>query len=315
MKPRIIILLCSAAISCVAMAQLNRTTRIEAEVAVVDPLGTPIEGAEVAITFPRYGGSRPYRTETALTDKTGIARLHGEAEMDYVMGVRHEGYYQHREPRRDLSYESVREQYAKGLQRVRIELRPIVNPVVGISRFFEGIRIPEVEREMGFDVEVGDFVPPLGKGKTADFVFVLRGRFDSITDYDQTFEIGTVRPMDGILLFRQRPHPGSAFRYEYEAPLDGYGPSKAWHRQRKGNHATQDDDPNAAYFFRIRSELDENGKVIRALYGIISKDCRFGHDKPGEFAFNFSYLLNTDWNRNMEFDTQKSHERGREGRK
>lgn len=312
MKATITIFLLSAAVSCVAMAQFQRTTRIEAEVTVVDSKGSPVEGAEVTLGFPRYGGGRKDVMVKKQTDKNGSVRLEGEAEQDYDISVRAAGYYQHHEPSRAILSPAEIEKYTKGLQRIRVELRPIANPVIGIGRFMVGIRIPEVGQEMGFDAEIGDFVPPLGKGKATDFIFVMRGRFDSATDYEQTFEIKTVRPMDGIVPFRKRPHPGSAFRYDYEAPLAGYVPSKLWHRQRKGNKASEDDDPNAAYYFRIRSELDENGQVKRALYGIIAKDCLFGHDKPGEFFFTFSYLLNTDWNRNMEFDSEKSHERGRE---
>ncbi len=80
MKTRISILLLGAATSCVAMAQLFRATRIEAEVTVVDLGGAPVEDAEVRIAFPRYGGSRPDVVVRAMTDKAGLALLHGEAE-------------------------------------------------------------------------------------------------------------------------------------------------------------------------------------------------------------------------------------------
>jgi len=306
MNTRNAILLLGVAASCAGMAQLHRTTRIEVEVTVVSIAGAPIQDAEVLLGLPRYGGGRKDAGVRGKTNKEGIVRLVGEAEQDYVIGVQCEGFYPHREPRRALVTPPEMEKYAKGLQRLRIELRPIVNPIVGIGRLIERRKIPAFGTDLGFDLFVGDWVTPHGSGTTTDFILRFSGHFNSVRDYDQSVLMRYPLAGDGILPIRVDYQHGSALHYPYEAPADGYAPEKTWRTWHTGTQAERGVDPHAAYIIRFRTELDEQGKVKRALYGVLGRDLQFGGDGRDGFTITFSYLLNPDWSRNIEFDAVKS---------
>jgi hypothetical protein len=88
----------------------------------------------------------------------------------------------------------------------------------------------------------------------------------------------------------------SALHSPHEAPADGYQPE--WIQtelKRPGEPTVANRDANRNYFFRIRTVLDQNGKVKSAIYGKIY----------GDFL-QFRYYLNPAANsRNMEFDTKR----------
>jgi hypothetical protein len=279
---------------------------------VVESDGSPVEGAEVTLGFPRYGGGRKDVMVKKRTDKNGFVRLEGEAEQDYDISVRADGYYQHTEPSRAILSQSEIVKYAKGLQKVRVALRPIVNPVIGIGRLIERRRIPAFDTDLGFDLFAGDWVAPHGNGTTTDFILRFSGYFTTVRDYDQSVQMRFPLPSDGILPIRVDYQHGSTFDYPYEAPADGYSPEKTWRTWHNGKQAHRGVGPNAAYIIRFRSEVNEHGKVKRAMYGILGRDLQFGGDGRDGFTVTFSYMINPDWSRNMEFDAEKSFERGRE---
>ena len=305
MKTSLTILLLSA-VSCLAMAQLYRTTHIDAEITVVDPEGKPVEGANVRLGFPRYGEGRKDVMVNGMTDKDGLIRLNGEAEQVYNIHVQCDGFYQHREPKRTIATPSEIERYAKGLQRVRIELRPIINPVVGLGQLVERRKIPAFDTDLGFDLFVGDWVAPHGNGSSTDFILRFSGRFNSVRDYDQSVQMRFPLSGDGISPIKVEYQHGSALHYPYEAPTEGYAPERVWRTWHTGKQADRGVDPNAAYIIRFRTELDEQGNVKRALYGILGRDLQFGGDGRDGFMITFSYLVNPDWSRNIEFDPHGS---------
>jgi hypothetical protein len=90
---------------------------------------------------------------------------------------------------------------------------------------------------------------------------------------------------------------GSALRSPHEAPADGYQSELT---REVGAHPGQpskfDYDPNRIYFFRVRTVLDEQGKVKSTFYGKIY----------GDFM-QFCYYLNpTPNDRNIEFDPKRN---------
>jgi hypothetical protein len=57
------------------------------------------------------------------------------------------------------------------------------------------------------------------------------------------------------------------------------------------------------YFFRVRTVLDEQGRIKSALYGKISGDIKFGVNR----VIRFNYYLNpTSLDRNLEFDPKRN---------
>src|SRR5213075_2800665 len=86
----------------------------------------------------------------------------------------------------------------------------------------------------GYDLVVGDWVAPNGKGTNGDLVFEMNGHWNGPFDHDATLSLSFTGSQDGIQEFNA-PHRlrGSDFRSPREAPVDGYHAKLSWHRARK----------------------------------------------------------------------------------
>lgn len=286
---------------------------ITAEVRVFDPEKHPVEGATVNITFPRYQiGDQPrenYQSVDAQTDKEGLAVLSGTAQADYVVSVTKQGYYRTQGPRGVLNTETGLKKYGVGLQKIDLELRPKIYPILGIQKGVDRWPLPRTDgTPLGFDLEVGDWVAPFGKGKSSDFIFTVGGYFNSLNDFNDSLTLNFSNRGDGIIPFMHPRDVGSALRWPYEAPLDGYESQRVWRRFSNGETHTVSRDKSGElnYLFRVRTELDERGKVRRAMYGVISYEVVFGGNNEIGRNLSFTYALNPDWTRNLEFDPEKS---------
>ena len=284
---------------------------ITVEAHVCDPEGHPVEGATVHLSLPRYRLGDKNQEAEAKTDKEGVATVLGIAQQDYAVSVEGAGYYRTQGPSRGINDEKSLQRYTIGVQKIDLEVRPVRNPVGGISRDVDRRPLPKIDGPMGFDLEVGDWVAPYGKGKTNDFIFELDGRFSSRRDYDQKFTLRFSGPHDGIILFRHPKETGSALKWPYEAPLAGYESSLVWllkwSLKQGGRGTTIDLGGETNYIFRVRSEVDEKGNIIRAWYGVVSGDFIpvGGNNEIGRNV-SFTYALNPDWTRNIEFEPTKT---------
>lgn len=317
MKNQCFMALCAVSLSigtvCGAVAQepAMPAVPITVEVHVRDPDGLPVKGATVHLALPRYRlGDKDHHAETS-TDESGIATVSGIAQQDYQVGVDKVGYYHTTGPHRGINTPKGFQQYAVGVQRMDLELRPIRNPIRSITKFVNRMQLPAFAKPVGFDLEMGDWVAPYGKGRMADFIFKLEGRFSAPRDYDQTFTLTFSQPQDGILLVKYPVRTGSAFKFPYEAPLTGYESRCLWRLRWNGAEGsvgtTFDLTGETNYIFRVRSEVDEAGNVVRAWYGVVSGDfIPVGGNQDLGRNISFTYALNPDGTRNLEFDPEKT---------
>jgi hypothetical protein len=181
---------------------------------------------------------------------------------------------------------------------VDVPLRRILNPIP-IYSLKVNRDVPLRDTDIGFDLFMGDYVAPHGTGKDKDIRFVLSASERGKRDYDSKLTIFFSNEMDGISPFRPTPRfHGSTFRSDYRVPLDGFSRSWVISRTRHPGAAEQSNyDPQKhGYFFRIRTQVDANGKIVSANYGKIY----------GDFM-NFTYYLNpTPNDRNIEFDPKRN---------
>ncbi len=290
-----------------AFAQLGLPTRVTVRAEIHDPDGNPVESATVLLGSPRYGLGEKSEESSALTDKNGVAELSVLALQSYQIVVTKPGYYRTDGPDKSVSTEQSYQKNATGMQRYSGELRPVRNPTRSIGTGLDRLRIPVAEAPVGFDLEAGDWVAPYGKGQTADLSFSMKGYVKSNRDYDLSLTMAFSNLGDGILLFKASPETGSAFKFPYEAPLDGYLPQRTWRKSFDGktDSSTVDLSGETHYIFRVRTELDEKGNIRRALYGIIGNDVNFFGTRESGFNVSLIYRLNPDWNRNIEFAKDK----------
>jgi hypothetical protein len=159
--------------------------------------------------------------------------------------------------------------------------------------------IPKSNEDIGFDLNIADYVPPHGGGKAADMIFRLEMAERAIHDYDYKLVVSFPNNMDGILPFELKPEfQSSEFRSAYSAPDRGLLPSWIVTRSRRPGTAEKSNyDPERhAYLFRVRTVADSTGKIVSANYGKIY----------GDFM-NFTYYLNpTPNDRNVEFDPKRN---------
>ena len=152
---------------------------------------------------------------------------------------------------------------------------------------------PEKDKGVGYDLEIGDWITPYGKGLKSDIIFMSHFDKRAANDWDYKLTVSFPNVGDGIQLFTISDlEKTSALRSPHEAPESGYEPQ--WIKkqsQRPGESHQYGIDKNLNFFFRVRTVLDENGKVNSASYGKIY----------GDFM-NFQYFFNPAANlRNVEF--------------
>ena len=162
-------------------------------------------------------------------------------------------------------------------------------------------RIGNYEISVGYDLMVGDYCAPHGKGEYADIIF--RHSYEDygmVTNYAGTLQHDYVRKRTMVftgkgngLVFRERPtmlHGREFTKDDFTAPEDGYDQEvvSAFGRKHIG--------PTHAFFvFRIRSEYDESGKMTSCHYGCW--DGRFSYYSH----FDGDYFVNpTPMDRNIE---------------
>jgi hypothetical protein len=113
---------------------------------------------------------------------------------------------------------------------------------------------------------------------------------------------------NGIQEFKIKPQNSkSAFRSPRQAPPDGYIQEVRVRKVRKPGLPLSewiDDVKNQKdYFLRIRTVLDENGRVKTALYGKLYRAFAFAGAGKGSYFVIGAYYVNPEPNsRNMEFD-------------
>jgi hypothetical protein len=286
-------------------------TRIEVEVTVREPSGRTVENCTVRLALPRYPAADNDKYVETSTDQFGKATLSGIAQQDYVIIVSKAGYYGSTSKHYDIDTPSSLRSNGVGKQRIDIELKAVKDPIIGISRSLERVRVPFSTKPVGFDLEAGDWVMPHGNGKIADFLFEFVGVFETKEAYDQTIRLTFSNAHDGAVPFRCPKHTGSTFKFPYEAPNSGYLPTLSWHvlRNRGDGHlrTTVDGSGETNYIYRVRTEVDEDGKIVRARYGVVMNDF-FPVAGDGEVGrqISFTYAFNPHGTRNIEFDPEKT---------
>lgn len=288
----------------VLIARLMHIAKVS--VKVVDENGRPIEGAKIELCF--YGGCLTKDATKGTTDSNGLFSAVGSSR-DGVTGggVEKVGYYNsvfgH-----DFFMRSSG-MWQPWNKQIMVVLRPVVNPVSMYvrNRWFE---IPVVGKEVGFDLSKFDWVPPYGSGEYSDFFFKVERNDRTADDFDATLTLTFPNKYDGVLVVKGDRggdfSAGSRFRLPRQAPEDGYQKKlvKSISQGTKGWYYDKSEDNN--YIFRVRSEVDKEGRLKRAMYGKIWGDISFDPRGSGTASIHILYFLNPDYTRNLEFDPKRN---------
>ena len=254
-------------------------------------------------------------SKTKRTNSDGMATLSGSSTRFIEYGAGKEGYY-------PTSYEKSYTEFTgiTGFRRwqpwnetITLVLHKNKVPTalhIGNHQGERGgapLKLPGKDKSYGYDLIVGDWVAPYGKGVQSDFIFnVVDNHGDRKKvgrEYDYTLYLTFSNEGDGIQRYDAHPIWGSRLRLPHNAPLDGYSSSLVQRKARKDDRIIHYDFPeDRNYYFRVRTRVDNSGRFESALYGKIYGNIKFSQGNIGML-----YYLNPNPNdRNLEADYKKN---------
>ncbi len=272
---------------------------------VIDEEGKIVEGAHVRIRF--QGGTLDRDAATGITNSEGIFSATGPSKDGQIAGgVRKDGYYI--SSFRYFFSMTKLGQWLPWDKEMTVVLRQKVNPVPMYVRnsYFE---IPAHGREIGFDLMKADWVIPYGQGVKSDFIMRVDREYKNVDNFDATLTLTFTNKYDGIQTIKDNRggiySVGSEYQLPRTAPATEYQ-TKLVIRISEGMYGEHTDiSADNNYLFRVRSEVDEEGKLKRAMYGKILGEIKFAAlSKNGEIGMH--YYLNPDYTRNLEYDPKKN---------
>ena len=271
-----------------------------------------VEGCFPSFSDPAHDGFQGY------TDTNGMFVAEGDAMISVYARFNNSGYYSTTiEPNRDPR---VKHRWEKGWDHDRwdvvipVLLKRIKKPIPMYAKVVENPYLDmrrrdnrwNLEDKASYDLSMGDFLPPHGKGEIPDYEFKWKmtapaGNKQGGVDYETLCEILMTNVVDGICKGKADGNfggmRGSSYISAYESPTDGYTNAVSFYRNVRDNKADSNDDKHYLYYFRIRTQTNEMGQVTNALYGKIY----------GQINGNFTYYLNpTPNDRNLEFDPKQN---------
>jgi len=295
------------------------TPRVNLEVRVVDERREAVENAQVIVSYPgRISGQEELFRK--LSDEEGRASFSGSSFLKLRVKVEKEGYYNsHQEV---TTFKRVDRKNVYSDQAVTLVLREVRNPTAMYACREAKADVPELNKPIGYDLVKGDWVVPYGEGKVTDLLFNITGKWISFDNHDSYLHVTFPNPGDGISSFVADSQ--SVFKSPYEAPVDGYTPTKSLRKARTSvpvegfqnkfkTTIIDETSYTANYIVRLRTVLDENGKVKEALYGKIYGDFKFdGATLDTRYrSIIFSYYLNpTPNDQNLEYDPKQNLMKG-----
>lgn len=281
---------------------------------VVDESGAPVEGADAGASFPRMKTMNPFDGQTSVheesqTNAKGECILRGRGLPEVYLGAEKAGYY---ESRKTVTFGPDPETKKDSDSAVVVLcLRKKISPTAMYAKRLEYQPIPVLDRPVGFDLLAGDWVMPYGKGITSDVVFTGKLDVRSREDFDAALLLQFPNPGDGLAVVpAQRVFPESKLLLPYEAPENGFDLREIrWTcNEPRDRYVPQCTVRGVNWFLRVRTELDRDGRAVKAMYGKI----------PGEIALmvtvnphpaisiSFTYYVNPDGTRNIEFDPKRN---------
>lgn len=290
MKTLTSLILAFAVSGCVFAQPEITGAKWNATLKVISKNNQPVPNAQVSVGYKRarkLGESEAeYRLNPAhlegQTDANGIfSATHTDTSWSIRIDIKKAGYYSSTITHRLFMPGQVSKSEVEASRNAKIIviLKKIIKPIPMYAKRIIGLKVPEFNKAIGYDLVVGDWVGPYGKGINTDLFFS-----ETHTNAGYIISISFPKPGDGIQEFTvPDAGNGGGLRSAHEAPVDGY--------QREASQM-EVTNPNRNFYFRVRTKLDENGNIVSTRYGKIY----------GDLA-QFSYYLNpTPNDRNVEFD-------------
>lgn len=286
---------------------------------VVDEISIPVEGCSVYCaawgpdSLRLTPTTKTYDEARGTTDSNGVSRLALAVYVDMRSQISKDGFYP-TEMHFDFAGSSkiINGKWQPWGATNTVVLKRIRNPIPMYAKRVNA-PVPVLDAPVGYDLEKGAWVAPHGKGVVSDLVVTVSGQYVDNVNRDIQMSLEFPSRGAGIItntvpIHNEAPM-GSTLVSDHEAPSEGYQSSYTYTQRMR---AKMSDRLNMTPRFgqiaclRVRTELDDKGQVRKAWYGKIYGDlyCAFDFDK--HICVNFTYYLNPDGTRNIEFDPARN---------
>jgi len=171
-------------------------------VMVVDSKGTPVDNAKVSLRIdtakgPGMGWGTNTRFLKGKTNLGGLYIFEDDFPRKIIFSADKKGYYS--------SGNGFRFKEKSGLNKwepwnptVEIKLKEKRNPIPMYAKRTGRIKVPVLEKPIGYDLEKGDWVAPYGKGVISDFIFNCKASYVSNDNWKCSYALTFSNEKDGI---------------------------------------------------------------------------------------------------------------------
>jgi len=270
---------------------------------VVDSKGNSVPNANISVTFANHQRNGPIK---GTTDINGLFSAEDCLAEDIIFSVSKSSYYEtfDRFWFRQRGVKCIEnDRWIPWNPTLKIRLKEIRNPYISTYKRVD-LSYPK-RKKVAFDMSIGDWVAPLGKGVSSDFIMY----YDSLVGNDnhKIKKLTITTPLslsDGFVKLTK--DVDSRFPFYYEAPTSGYRSTLNFERKRTANKIISNVSLGKDEYLVVR--ITREGKIH---YGLLL-DLEFGESgtKTNEAGLIFTYYFNSTPNdRNLEVDL--SHASGR----
>lgn len=273
-----------------------------------------LQGVSVRLVFCEPQNHSAVVYVEGSTDADGM--FSGQGHTDYAPGMRAQksGYYQGVFPIKGFT-NAVNSRWQPWDATYTSVLRKIENPVPVYAKRAV-MKAPVVGQACGYDLKVGDWVSPWGKGLVPDFVFTVSCDYTNFNHYTTSMKLTFSNPLDGLqaaelpkeyahgefIWHRQAPDAGYVGSYEQEKGI----PKKRYQIPSAPAVRDGEDIEKQKFYFRVRT-VEKDGKIVSALYGKLSQGFDLWASNSTNVSVRTCYYLNpTPLDRNMEFDLKQN---------
>ena len=242
---------------------------------VLDDDKKPVPNAKVNVLMGMNFRERSYHIK-GLTDAAGVFVVEGNTTGNEVeINVKKEGYYKSAKKlcliKHGEEFEVKKGRWQPWGMEMPVSLRKIVDPIDHLVIEKKNYVIPATNAWFGFDMQIGDWVAPHGKGKETDFSICLRwdGKplyYSKCSEIDVRFDASK---MAGFYAWTNVV--GSIFVGVYHADTNQQYAATTWLSTslKNGEISSAGFPEYGSLVTRSRCVFDENRNLVGANYGII----------------------------------------------
>ncbi len=274
---------------------------------VVDTDGSVVRNAKVGVSYTAWD---KWEIE-GLTGANGLLCAEGKSHGEVAYGVEKDGYYKTFNAMNFVPQNATVKggKWQPWDQTMTVVLKKIKKPVPMYVADLEGrgLEIPACDVPLGLDLEKVDWVAPYGKGLHGDIIVTFSEHFNNTLNgrMSITLVFGT-NLLDGVQ--SAKVDTFSVLPSVYEAPTNDYKRSLYFEEERTRSKILSAIEPkeDEYFIFRVRSETDEHGNLLKAHYGKLYGPIHYGKMGNNTNLEMKSYFNPEEGSRNLECDTTKN---------